>query len=57
MILKCFCDANAKGDDNAAKFQDSKYGRHQRVFNQAVGPNKSIIYRCTICKQEKEKGK
>ena len=42
MIMSCSCEH---------KFQDKRYGKFIRVFNQTV--NKTT-YRCTVCEKQKE---
>ena len=43
MIIKCACES---------EFQDSKYGKGNRVHNETM----KGAYRCTICGQTKQVG-
>lgn len=44
MIQKCNC---------RHEFQDSRYGTGNRVHNESRGKNKELVYRCTVCGDEK----
>lgn len=55
MVLSCDCKSSRKGNDRAVRYQDTKYGKGKRVHNKAVGPNNTVVYRCTICGTEREK--
>lgn len=48
IVKKCGCAGNA-GNNQAAKYQDQKYGQDMRVLNVSVD-NKSAS--CTVCGKE-----
>jgi len=35
-----------------SEFQDERYGRGIRVFNERIAGNKNIGWRCTVCGKE-----
>ncbi len=52
MILKCFCEADSRGNSAAAMFQDARYGYHQRVHNERPKQAKMLAeYRCAVCER------
>jgi hypothetical protein len=47
MIRKCDC-LSYMGSDQAAKYQDKKYGKGKRVKNKCYNSSKGI-WVCTVC--------